>query len=365
MWCKFFGVDEGQTKDWRAKVCIMLDRNRFKAAGLLPKQLPEFPHGYQWNDDMWVIEQPTQYYRRHLLLHEGTHWFMFKQFGSAGPPWLMEGTAEWLATHRWANGQLQLGVIPHSREDVPMWGRITRIQEQLDQGLAPSMETILRYDNRAHQSVDAYAWSWAVVVFLSQNPHTKKAFLGLLDGQLRNDATPTKKLLREIQPRKATIRAEWSAMLTGLEYGFQPEREMVVLDHRAKPLSAPTTVTISAAKGWQSTGVNVTSGQSIQFQASGRYVVGTDPKPWLCEADGVTLRYVQGQPLGKLVMAIAVPLSEEPQFSETLPVIPVGSKQTVKIETGGQLLLRINEYGAGLDDNSGEVSVSLNPTKNE
>ncbi len=222
LWCKFFGADESEVKNWRAKACIMLDRKRFQSAGLLPDSLPPFPHGYQWNDDMWVVEQPSQYYRRHLLLHEGTHWFMFRKFGSAGPPWLMEGTAEWLATHRWADGKLQLGVIPHSRDDVPMWGRITLIQNQLASGEAPSMESILRYDNRAHQSVDAYAWSWAAVIFLSHHPHTKKAFLGLLEGQLRNDATPTKALQRDLQSRKAYIRAEWAAMLTGMDYGFQP-----------------------------------------------------------------------------------------------------------------------------------------------
>lgn len=362
MWCKFFGVDESETKNWRASVCIMLDRQRFKTAGLLPDELPEFPHGYQWNDAMWVVEQPTQYYRRHLLLHEGTHWFMFRKFGSAGPPWLMEGTAEWLATHRWDDGKLQLGIIPRSRADVPMWGRITLIQDQLAQGIAPSMETILRYDNRAHQSVDAYAWSWAAVIFLSQNPHTQKAFMSLFDDQLRNDATPTKQLLRAIQPRKAMIRAEWSAMLTGIEYGFRPERELVVLDHRARPLTAPVTVKISAAKGWQSAGVTVANGDTIQFTASGQFIVGTAPKPWKCEADGVTLRYVQGQPLGKLLMAIATPKTEEPPKSQTLPVIPLGAQRTIQADASGQLLLRVNDYGAELEDNSGEITVTITPS---
>jgi hypothetical protein len=359
LWCKFFEADESECKDWRATVYIMLDRSRFKAAGLIPDRLPNFPHGYQWNDEMWVVEQPSQYYRRHLLLHEGTHWFMSRKFGSAGPPWLMEGTAEWLATHRWQNDQLQLGIIPHSKEEVPMWGRITLIQEQLAQGTAPSMESILRYDNRAHQSVDAYAWSWAAVIFLSQNPHTKKSFLGLLNDQLRSDATPTKKLLRDIQPRKAQIRAEWSGMMTGIEYGFRPEREMVQLDHRAKPIAAATTVKVAADKGWQATGLNVSSGQTIQVQATGRYIVGSSPKPWECEPEGVTLRYVQGQPLGKLLMAIAAPKPEEPEHTQTLPVTPIGAGGKFTIDTSGQLLLRINDYGAGLDDNSGEATVSI------
>ncbi|MCC6508399.1 MAG: hypothetical protein IT423_04785 [Pirellulaceae bacterium] len=358
-WCRFFGVDPAETKQWRAQVCIMLDRQRFKTAGLLPDNLPEFPHGYQWDDDLWVVEQPTQYYRRHLLLHEGTHWFMFRQFGSAGPPWLMEGTAEWLATHRWIDGKLTLGIIPHSHDDVPMWGRITKIQQQLNDGLAPSLETILRYDNRAHQSTDAYAWSWAAVIFLHNHPSTKKAFGQLLNGQLKNDATPTKQILRALQPRKQLVRAEWSAMLTGLEYGFVPDRELVQLDHRTAPLVEPKEVKIMAAKGWQTTGIAVTTGQKFDIRATGRYVVGKQPKPWECEPDGVTIRYHQGQPLGKLLLAIAEPQASEPDFSEPLTITPVGAQAQVTALGSGQILLRINETGAGLDDNSGELSVRL------
>ncbi len=361
-WCRFFGIDERETKDWRATAYIMLDRNRFKSSGMLPGDLPLFPHGYQRDDQLWVVEQPTQYYRRHLLLHEGTHWFMFRKLGSAGPPWLMEGTAELLATHRWSEGNLAMGIIPHSREDVPMWGRITLIQDQLSQGIAPSMESILRYDNRAHQSPDAYAWSWAAVVFLSQNEHTKKAFMELIDGRpLKSDASSTKQLLREIQSRKPMIRAEWSAMLTGIEYGFRPERELPLLDHRAKPLTAAVNFKVSASKGWQDTGVTVTTGQTIHLQASGRYIVGTDPKPWNCEPDGVTLRYVHGQPLGKLLLAIAAPKPEEPAHSQLLPVLPIGSGRKLQADQAGHLLLRINEQGADLDDNSGELSVTITP----
>ncbi len=123
-WCKIFGVAESETKNWRASVCIMLDERIVSGPRVVTGQSTGFPYGYQWNDEMWIVEQPRSIIVAHLLLHEGTHWFMFRKFGSAGPPWLMEGTAEWLATHRWNEGQLQLGIIPRSREDVPMWGRI-------------------------------------------------------------------------------------------------------------------------------------------------------------------------------------------------------------------------------------------------
>jgi hypothetical protein len=360
-WCRIFKVDPAEAKQWRATAYLMVARQRFAAAGFLPASLPPFPHGYQWDNDMWVVEQASQYYRRHLLLHEGTHWFMFRKYGSAGPPWLMEGLAEWLATHRWQNGALQMGIIPNSREDVPLWGRIPLIQQQLSEGLAPSMATILRYDGKAHQSPEAYAWSWAMVVFLRNDPSTQAAFNKLLDGPISSDATPTNQLLRSIQTRRPLVRAEWSVMLTGLDYGFNPQRELVELDHRTEPLAQPTKLTVSAARGWQTTGLQISTGQKFRVTASGRYVIGTTPKAWLCEAPGVTLRYRRGQPLGKLLLAIATPQAKEPEFSEELPIEPVGADATITAASSGQILLRINETGAELDDNSGELSVMLSP----
>ncbi|MGN6545472.1 MAG: hypothetical protein ACTHK7_10530 [Aureliella sp.] len=360
-WCRIFHVDPAEVAQWRTTACIMGARERFTAAGLLPANLPPFPHGYQFGDDLWVVEQPSAYYRRHLLLHEGTHWFMVRKFGSAGPPWLMEGLAEWLATHRWQDGQLQMGIIPHSPDDVPMWGRITLIQQQLADGLAPSLETIMHYDARAHQSTDAYAWSWAAVVFFEHHPSTRDAFHKLLDGPLPSDATTTTQLMRALQNRKPFVRAEWSAMLTGLDYGFQPERELVQLNHRTRPLDQAATVSVRADNGWQATGISVRAGQSVHVSAQGRYVVGSEPKPWICEPQGVTLRYRNGQPLGKLLLAIATPQPKEPEFSETLPIAPVGADARIAAQASGEILLRINETGAGLDDNSGQLSVTIEP----
>ena len=42
---------------------------------------------------------------------------------------VMEGMAELLSTHRWAEGRLTLNWIPTSREEVPMWGRIKIIKD--------------------------------------------------------------------------------------------------------------------------------------------------------------------------------------------------------------------------------------------
>ena len=159
------------------------------------------------------------------------------------------------------------------------------------------------------------------------------------------------------------VPAQWSAMVTGLDYVFDPRRELVQLDHRSQPLTQSTTHKISAAGGWQATGIEVAEGQKFHVAASGRFVVGTKPKPWLCEPGGVTLRYHRGQPLGKLLLAIATPQTKEPEFSEELPIVPVGADALVRAAAAGQIVLRVNETGAALDDNSGELSVTLTPAQ--
>ena len=107
-WCAYFGVDPAAHADWHVRGILMQSRQRFEPAGLLPADLPDFASGYARGDEFWLYDQTSPYYRRHLLLHEGTHAFMYTLLGGVGPPWYAEGMAELLATHRLADGQLTL-----------------------------------------------------------------------------------------------------------------------------------------------------------------------------------------------------------------------------------------------------------------
>ena len=119
----------------------MTDKARFAAAGLLADNLPPFQSGYSRSDgkQFWLLEQPSDFYRRELLLHEGTHCFMFTVLKGAGPPWYKEGMAEYLGTHRWQDGRLTLGYMPRSREEVPYWRRIWHHSRR--RGTAPGAAT--------------------------------------------------------------------------------------------------------------------------------------------------------------------------------------------------------------------------------
>ena len=126
-----FDQDAAGLSDWHVTGCVIRDKALFRDAGLIPDSLPHFLDGYCVGSRFWVYDQPSDYYRRHLVLHEGTHSFMFTVLGGCGPPWYMEGTAELLGTHRWKDGQLELNYIPANWEESPMWGRIKIVQDDL------------------------------------------------------------------------------------------------------------------------------------------------------------------------------------------------------------------------------------------
>ncbi len=371
-WCDVFeinqadvvgraGIGNNARQGWHVVACVMLERQRFVDAGLLPKEIGTFQHGFQLGDRLWVSEQPSDYYRRHLLLHEGTHWMMWRKFGSQSPPWLAEGMAEWLGTHRWDGQHLHMGIIPSSRDEVPYWGRTKLIQEQLAAGTAPTLETILRYSNTAHQQTDAYAWSWAAVVFLKHHPDTAAVFAQLMQRSWRSSDEANGWLFQQLRSRWPQLREQWQETLGDLDFGFDVQRGMRKISGKLEPLKQSQTIAVDAAKGWQSTGLAVPAGAQITIEATGKYVVGQRPQPWRCTPAGVTLEYFRGQPLGRLMMTTVAPLTREPDFSKALTEYPVGDGGTFTLPEGGELLLRINESLAGMADNAGTLKVTITP----
>jgi hypothetical protein len=96
----------------------------------------------------------------------------------------------------------------------------------------------------------------------------------------------------------------------------------------------------------------------LVIEGKGAYSVCDKPKPWRCEAAGVTLEYYRGEPLGKLMMTVAGPQEKE-QFSQPIEVIAVGDQLEFTATRSGELHFRINESSRGLGDNSGTVTVTV------
>lgn len=356
IWCEYFSIDPAKHPTWQMTGFLMKDGDRFRRAGMLPRHLPLFPNGFSVNYDLWLYEQDTPYYRRHLVLHEGTHGFMNTILKSCGPPWYMEGIAELLGTHEWKDGRLAMGIMPKSREDVPGWGRVRKIKDLYAEGKALSLEEVLHFSGTAHQHNEAYAWSWAIAALLDFHPRYQERFRTL--GRSVEARDFTENFRRLIGGDWETLSEEWRVFVGNMEYGYEVPRMALDLVP-GEPLEPGwKVIRVNATKGWQNTGIQLAGGASYEVRAKGRYQVVKEPKIWWCEPNGVTIRYYRGRPLGVLLGAVR---SEPPEGEVSVFLEPetIGLGRALEVESTGTLFLRINESAAELGDNAGALDVAI------
>jgi hypothetical protein len=277
----------------------------------------------------------------------------------------MEGMAELLGTHRIdpQTGQLTLGIMPRSRDEVPMLGRVKLIQDAIADHRALKLPAVMALDSRKQLGPEAYAWCWAAAKFLDSHPRYCNRFRELLTAvqdQNFND------LVRQKYAKDwADLNAGWQAYIAALDYGFEFDR-MTIEFEVGKPLAgASQTATIAADHGWQSSRVWLEAGKSYEVSATGRFQIAEEQHdgkttPWSCEPGGITIDYHDGRPLGVLLGAIdardKLVTGTNPSFAN--PVV-LGLHTVLKPTASGTLYLRVNDSASQLDDNRGTITVKI------
>ena len=270
-WCAYFHVDPARYPHWCMTACLMKDKALFERSWTAAARPAAFQARLRRGYHLWLYEQSTDYYRRHLLLHEGTHGFMFTTLGSCGPPWYMEGTAELMGTHRLEDGHLTLNVMPADREEVPGWGRIRIIKDAFAERRAMRFTGVIDYPPNAHVVTEPYAWCWAAVILLDRHPRYRQPFHELYKYVLDSDFND--RFRRRFARDWAQLCVEWQVMTSGLEYGYDIERTAIdFAPGHSLPVEG-TTVRVAADRGWQNSGLRLEAG-SITLTAAGRYQVG-------------------------------------------------------------------------------------------
>ncbi len=364
-WCERFDVSVGKTRSWRLSAFLMRDRERFRMAGLLPDDLPDFPTGYNRGHHFWIVEQPGNYYTRHLLLHEGTHAFMQWFLGGSGPAWYSEGTAELLGLHRIdGEGQLALGFPVASREECEFWERPAVIQRAVAAGNRRTLGEVLDMGPLVFDDLEGYAWSWAACEFLSGHPLSSRSF-SAARGRA-DDVTPqfNLKLRRALRDEWPGLERDWRLFVEDMEYALTAERSRLTA---ALPISGENDAaqfTLECDHGWQSTGIRIEAGKKIQIEPSGRFTVAViqqadEEKKWPCEAGGITLEYWRGRPLGILLAGVLVDSGERSAVAEVQQCTAIGTGGELEFTVDGELLLRINENPARMNDNEGNLTVRV------
>ena len=319
---------------------------------------PRFRHGYSEGRFLWLFNEPTAYYRRHLLLHEGTHSFMATILGSIGPPWYAEGMAELMATHRLEDGRLTLDVVPAHREEVPDWGRIRLVKDAFAQRRAMRLDGILAYSSSAHLEVEPYAWCWAAAAMLDRTPAYRERFQQLA----RHVAEPdfNEQFRRAFARDWPQLNEQWAVFIAGIEYGYDFQRAAIDFGP-GQPLRAEgAAVRVAADRGWQSSGISLSGGSTYRLEAAGRYQVATEPKILECEPGGISIRYYQGRPLGLLLAAVDPDASPPKGPTALLRPTVVGLGTTLDVQQSGTLYFKINLSAAELQQAAGHLEVKVN-----
>lgn len=368
-WCGHYGVDPASIPGWRAFGCLVVDRERFRAAGLLPDSIPDFPNGFCDRNRFWLADQSNPAYRRHLLLHEGAHAFTLTIRDLATPSWYTEGIAEYLATHRVeaaADGGPRFvpTPLPDRRSDVEQLGRIEKIRALRRANAVPGLADVFATPPGDHRDVAAYSASWAAVACLARHPAHAAAFAACERGPL--DAGFTDRLAATPGWDAARAARDFDAFTDELDYGYDAARSAVDWAPGRKP-AARERLAVDAARGWQNSGLALAAGGTYALTASGTVRIGAiaangdAPATALeSEADGISLHWYRGRPAGRLLAAQWV---EEPTGGgrPRFVVLGAGAASTVTAVVDGPLYLKVNEPPGDLADNHGAFSVVLAP----
>ena len=359
-WRRFWNLPADALAGWRVRAYVMRNEALFREQGMIPDHIPQFPFGYAFGNTIWVRAQQSEYYTRHLLLHEGVHSLAFEQFDGAGPTWFMEGTAELLSTHQGSGATTIINHVPVNREEVPFWGRFKLMEQLRRKDRVPTIETVMRYSPTLTGNVETYGWSWAAAMILHAYLEYHNAFFAAArdgsDGPQFN-----RRLFQKIgQKRWPVLVARWRLMCRDLDYGFNWDHERVALSVDDPAWNGKPLITqVQADQGWQSSAVRFEPGTKISINASGRVVLDNQPKPWISEPAGITIQYARGRPLGQLLACIVPNARDRTPMLKPLKTVAIESQTTLDIDQHCWIVFRVNDHLGAIGNNSGQYAVTV------
>ncbi|MCA9139248.1 MAG: hypothetical protein KDB00_20885 [Planctomycetales bacterium] len=358
-WERFLELPAGTLALWKVDAFVMDQPDRFRDSGDLPEGL-EFPFGFAMPDRIWVMRQQSDYYTRHLLLHEGVHALAINQFGSTGPSWFAEGLAEMLGVHQGVGNTVEVNVVPQSRNAVPFWGRFKMLSQRRAENRIPTIDAVLQYPQDLKSDVEAYGWSWVALMLLTQYPEYRVATLAEAKTPSIQTAGFSAALKRRLTGDWPIVQARWRMLVNTIDYGFDWQREHIELSIKDPVWNGrPIQTLIKADQGWQSIGVRFAPGMRVKISAHGRCTINNDPKPWVSEPPGVTIHYAGDRPLGQLLVCILPNRTQEGQLLEPLSIQTIESATEIVVDQHCWLLFRINDHLDDLGNNQGGYTVSI------
>ncbi|MEX0585392.1 MAG: hypothetical protein WD176_02020, partial [Pirellulales bacterium] len=290
------------------------------------------------------------------------HCFMTVLNGSRPSAWYMEGMAEYFGTHSIdAAGRASFGVMPDEFTDFVGFGRVEMLGLDVAAGNFRAVDDVLALTGNDYiqSRREPYAWSWAFCKFLDAHPRYQARFRELSHHVY--DPGFAQRAREMVATDGDLLAVEWELFIRHLRYGSDIARAAIDFQ-RGSPLPAgdTTAIELRTDAGWQSSGVWCDAGANYRLTAAGEVTLALEPKPWISQPQGVSIRYSDERPLGRVVAAILSESPPGPNGEGALwHVFDVGRGVELTPAFSGTLYLRVNDDWNSLADNAGEYSVEI------
>lgn len=347
--------------EFQAIGCLMVDMDRFQSAGLVPGSVVTMNHGQQVGYRFWMRDQATDYYRRHLLLHEFAHVYMTCDAGlhDIADAWLMEGAAEVFATHAVVDGVPRFAILPTGFAGMEDWGRISTIRRQridraTNQEIAtqqvPPLTRVRFPDGPLATDEARYAWWWALSWMMFRHPRYADDWTALCHSR---GSQEFQKIIADVDRRHGNrLASDWLLFADSVTEGFDIARSFPL--HAESDSATPATFPLTADRSWQDTGWLLEAGDQIELRVAGECVLDTTSAPWVSQPAGITLEYNQGRPLGETIAVLVN--AEDGWISQR---IAVGDHHIITAPRAARLWLQINDSAGDRASNSGAYDVQI------
>ena len=224
------------------------------------------------NRTVYLFNQPSAYYTRHLLLHEATHQFHLLAATENRMPkttWYVEGLADYFAMHNWDGRRLRCGVVPVvSLEDYPA-AALKTIEKNIGH------PTWLRHIIEGRETASR-PLSWALIHFLV---HRDREAFRRLGTQLDQNSKPlnafhettgpvNKEFTREFHRWVVDHQQPWSIVWTEWQQSgelLEGWSETVGLLVHKKPLARLGATIAPSDSQWKAGGVFGYSSESDHY----------------------------------------------------------------------------------------------------
>ena len=275
------------------------------------------------------------------------HGFCHMTFGSTGPTWLAEGVAE--LGNYWKDGEQAVAIEPV----VMAYLQRAHPKRSLVEIATPGREPAGSWQD--------YAWRWALCHLLANNPNYADRFkplaIALMEGR------PDVSFESVYGSMGREIAFEYDQFLRNVGNGYRADLTAWPWKAKFRPLPASggsLKATVSAAAGWQASGLRVEQGASYEVVADGTW--RTARAGAAVKADG------DADGHGRLVGGVLQGGEKDDDTTARYVLsdaIPLGTRRVFVAPIDGQLFLRCEEDWTQLADNDGEVSVTLRRTVSE